>query len=125
MENNKVTGVEIIKDDYVHTVKAQREVIISAGAIESPRLLMLSGIGPREHLEKLHIPVKANLPVGSNLQDHPMCVLEYSLSQPPTIDASESFSQVSKQNNDLQQYLFYTKRLLKMYSHQNAECTQT
>ena len=82
MENNKVTGVEVLKDDYIHTVKARREVIVSAGAIESPRLLMLSGIGPKEHLQKLRIPVKANLPVGNNLQDHPMCVLEYSLSEP-------------------------------------------
>ncbi|KAL6259288.1 hypothetical protein P5V15_009207 [Pogonomyrmex californicus] len=64
-------GVEFIKDGRKQVVFAKKEVILSAGAINSPQLLMLSGIGPRIHLEQLGIPVIQNLPgVGQNLQDH-------------------------------------------------------
>lgn len=52
------------------TVYARKEVIISSGTVNSPKLLMLSGVGPKEELEKHAIPVIKNLPVGNNLQDH-------------------------------------------------------
>lgn len=51
-------------------VHARREVISSAGAIGSAQLLMVSGVGPNEHLSELGIPTIADLPVGYNLQDH-------------------------------------------------------
>ncbi|XP_035739952.1 glucose dehydrogenase [FAD, quinone]-like [Vespa mandarinia] len=64
-------GVEFIKNDRVETVFAKKEVILSAGAINTPQLLMLSGIGAKNHLEDLGIPVIQNSPgVGQNLQDH-------------------------------------------------------
>uniref|UniRef100_A0A6G1S9S7 Alcohol dehydrogenase n=1 Tax=Aceria tosichella TaxID=561515 RepID=A0A6G1S9S7_9ACAR len=63
-------GVEFTRSNKVHKVQAREEVILSAGATNSPQLLMLSGIGPAEHLEKFNIPVVADLPVGDNLQDH-------------------------------------------------------
>ena len=56
----------------LHEFRAEREVILSGGAYNSPQLLMLSGIGPAELLTMLQIPVVADLPaVGENLQDHP------------------------------------------------------
>lgn len=50
--------------------KTRKEIIVSAGAVSSPQLLMLSGIGPEKQLRKLNIPIKKNLSVGKNLQDH-------------------------------------------------------
>jgi choline dehydrogenase len=59
-----------------HTVAAGAEVLISAGSIDSPQLLMLSGIGPAEQLSGLGIEVAVDLPgVGENLHDHPTTLL--------------------------------------------------
>lgn len=69
--NKRANGVEFIRDGHKEIVYAKKEVILSAGAINSPILLMLSGVGPRAHLEDLGIPVIQNSPgVGQNLQDH-------------------------------------------------------
>lgn len=71
---NKITktamGVEYIKHGIRYIAYASTEVILSAGAVNSPKLLMLSGVGPREQLESLGIPVLVDLRVGYNLQDH-------------------------------------------------------
>ena len=69
-EGDRAVGVELVQDGVRETVRAEREVIVSAGAYQSPVLLMLSGIGPREELEPFGIPVLQELPVGHNLQDH-------------------------------------------------------
>ncbi|XP_077523741.1 glucose dehydrogenase [FAD, quinone]-like isoform X2 [Amblyomma americanum] len=69
-KNKRAVGVKFVKDGKERTVRASREVILSAGAIGSVQLLLLSGIGPRADLDKLGIPVVADLPVGENLQDH-------------------------------------------------------
>eukprot|EP01080_Neovahlkampfia_damariscottae_P011123 gene11123-3942_t len=58
------------------TVNAKKEIILSAGAIGTPHILMLSGIGPKEELKKLDIEVIEDLPVGKNLQDHPVFNVE-------------------------------------------------
>ncbi|XP_026740786.1 glucose dehydrogenase [FAD, quinone]-like [Trichoplusia ni] len=68
--NTKAIGVEFEKLGKKYKILAKREVIVSAGAINSPQLLMLSGIGPREHLEAMRINVVKDLPVGYNLMDH-------------------------------------------------------
>ena len=70
IDDGRVTGVYFINNNRKHFVKSRKEVIVSAGAVNSPQLLMLSGIGPRKHLEELGIPVKVDLPVGKILQDH-------------------------------------------------------
>lgn len=63
-------GVEFRKDRQRYRIKANKEVILSAGVIGSPQLLMLSGIGPAKDLDALQIPVIQDLRVGYNLQDH-------------------------------------------------------
>ncbi|KAL0129819.1 hypothetical protein PUN28_001817 [Cardiocondyla obscurior] len=64
-------GVSFLKGEKRFTVGAKREVILSAGTIQSPQLLMLSGIGPRRHLQRMNISVMHHAPgVGQNLQDH-------------------------------------------------------
>ena len=70
--SRRATGVEVeLASGERLNVKAAREVCLCAGAIDSPRLLLLSGIGPRKQLEDLGIPVLCDLPVGENLLDHP------------------------------------------------------
>lgn len=70
-ENNVAYGVEITyKGEHKMRVNCTKEVIASAGAIQSPTLLMRSGIGPKEHLKERGIPCKADLPVGENFMDH-------------------------------------------------------
>lgn len=63
-------GVEIDLGNYQYNVYATKEVILSAGSINTPQLLMLSGIGPKKELEEFGIEVISDLPVGYNLQDH-------------------------------------------------------
>lgn len=67
----RCVGVELVHQGAPRRITARREVVLSAGAIGSPRLLMLSGIGPSEHLRSVGISVRHDLPgVGANLQDH-------------------------------------------------------
>lgn len=69
--NTKVAyGVQYSKNGQMHKVYASKEVILSAGAINSPQLLMLSGVGPADHLQKMNIQPIMDLPVGQNLMDH-------------------------------------------------------
>ncbi|KAI5642554.1 GMC oxidoreductase domain-containing protein [Phthorimaea operculella] len=76
--NRRAYGVEYIdRDGKIKTVKARKEVILSAGALNTPHILMLSGIGPAETLRKFRIPVVANLPVGKNLKNHIGMTLYY------------------------------------------------
>ncbi|XP_075217854.1 glucose dehydrogenase [FAD, quinone]-like [Lycorma delicatula] len=70
IKDTAVYGVEIDRDGVRYDFTATKEVIVSAGTINTPQLLMLSGIGPKQHLNDLNIPVVKNLPVGENLQDH-------------------------------------------------------
>ena len=77
-ETKRATGVKYqVNGGAVVEAKAKREVLVCAGAFNSPQILMLSGIGPAEHLKEMGIPVVQDAPgVGQNLQDHvtvPMC----------------------------------------------------
>jgi len=71
VEGSRSVGVEYLKDGQLTQVRANREVILCAGAFDSPRLLMVSGIGPADELSRFGIPILVDLPgVGQNLQDH-------------------------------------------------------
>lgn len=71
IENGRATGVEVRdKKGSLRTIRAGKEVILSAGVFGSAQILMLSGVGPAAHLAEHSIEVKADLPVGDNLQDH-------------------------------------------------------
>jgi choline dehydrogenase-like flavoprotein len=69
-KSKRAWGVEFVRNKRKQIIRARREVIMSAGAINTPQLLMLSGVGPRDHLESMGIPVIQDLPVGNNLMDH-------------------------------------------------------
>ena len=71
-DGDRAVGVEISRDGQLEEIRAEREVILSAGAYQSPVIMMLSGIGPAADLEAMMIEVREDLPVGENLQDHPM-----------------------------------------------------
>jgi len=71
-DRGRAVGLEIEKDGARRTVSARREIILCAGATNSPQLLMLSGIGPQDHLKDMGIDLVHHLPgVGQHLQDHP------------------------------------------------------
>lgn len=78
VEGKRVKGAIFVRGGKRTRVLARREVILSAGAVQSPHLLMLSGIGPSEHLQEMGVEVKHDLAgVGQNLQDHYGTVLNY------------------------------------------------
>ena len=57
VNNKRATGVHYMHNDEQHEIGAKREVVLSAGAVQSPQLLMLSGIGPKQHLEKHEVKI--------------------------------------------------------------------
>jgi choline dehydrogenase-like flavoprotein len=87
VENNRAVGVEYRDGNSRSVLRAGREVIVSSGAIGSPRLLLLSGIGPADDLRSVGVTVKADLPgVGQNLQDHTDSYLIYDLNAAVSYD---------------------------------------
>ncbi|XP_061176435.1 glucose dehydrogenase [FAD, quinone]-like [Saccostrea echinata] len=77
MKDKKAVGVSFVRDNKKYVIMANKEVILSAGSVQSPQILMLSGIGPKEHLKSMGIPVVADLQVGDNLQDHLKTFLDF------------------------------------------------
>jgi len=86
VEDGRAVGVEIERGGRIETVRARREVILAASSINSPKLLMLSGIGPAAHLAEHGIEVVADRPgVGQNLQDHLELYIQHACTQPITL----------------------------------------
>jgi choline dehydrogenase len=113
-KRRRAVGVEYLQDGTVHQALATSEVIVSAGAYNTPKLLMLSGIGPAKHLRSLGIPVVASLPgVGQNLQDHVLVLQAFTskipqVPHPLTLTEASLFTQVindpEASSSDLQFY---------------------
>lgn len=111
IENKSATGVDYFdlkKNKKLTTISAAKEVILSAGVINSPQILMLSGIGPASELAKHHIPLIHDLPgVGENLQDHPDVILRYldksnsSLTTVPKPSILKFFSKFYRKKNPI------------------------
>ena len=86
IENGRATGVEVERKGSVETIHADAEVILSASSINTPKILMLSGIGPAKHLSEHEISVVADRPgVGQNLQDHLELYIQAAASQPVSL----------------------------------------
>jgi len=86
LEGDRATGVEVSEGADVRTIRAEREVILCGGTVNSPQILMLSGIGSGDELGRHGIPVIHELPgVGRNLQDHVDCVIAYTCTEPITL----------------------------------------
>ena len=98
-DGREAVGVEYLQDGSgsTETVTANEEVILSAGAINSPQLLMLSGVGPAEHLAAHDISVVHDLPgVGQNLQDHLQVKINYACEKPVSLEGADSLWNILK-----------------------------
>lgn len=87
MDQRNVTGVQVGRKGQTQSIRARREVVLAAGAINSPQILQLSGIGDGDALKSHGITIAHHLPeVGENLQDHYTCSSKYRCSQPVTVN---------------------------------------
>jgi choline dehydrogenase len=105
IEGNRAVGVEYARKGAGVTVRAEREVLLAGGAINSPQLLLLSGVGPAQELGAVGVPVKLDLPgVGKNLQDH----LNVNIIQRSTKGSSlDTYNRGLKPIAVLLEFLFY------------------
>ncbi len=95
LEKKRAVGVEFVLNGAIQAVSAASEVILAGGAVNSPQLLLLSGIGPADELNQAGIRPMQNLPgVGKNLHDHPMVSVGYMCTQPVSLASAQSLSNV-------------------------------
>jgi choline dehydrogenase-like flavoprotein len=87
LDGMRAVGVEIDQRDALHEIRAEREVIVSAGAYQSPQILQLSGIGPADDLMLVGIAPVHELPVGQGLQDHPATWITYTTGEASLLSA--------------------------------------
>lgn len=96
LKDRRATGVRYLQDGGERMAEARREVILCGGAVNSPQLLLLSGVGPAKELAALGIPVIADLPVGRNLLDHLMVAVIMEVRRPVTLVAAETVANLLK-----------------------------
>jgi 4-pyridoxate dehydrogenase len=106
LDGTRAKGVEFVQNGSMQRATAAREVIVATGAFNTPQLLMLSGIGPAEHLRSFGINVVADLPVGKNLQDHLGAYMTYTRRQPGTFHREMRFDRMAM--SMVRAYLFGT-----------------
>jgi choline dehydrogenase len=91
IEGKRAVGVAFLRGGVAEEARADREVILAGGTVNSPQLLLLSGIGPASELKAAGIPTMHDLPgVGKNLQDHPMVSVGYLCTQKISLDGAET-----------------------------------
>lgn len=118
LEGKRAVGVDLLQDGRKRTLRAAREVVLSAGAFQSPQLLMLSGIGDGAALQALGIPVRHHLPgVGRNLHDHPDFVFGYTSDSLDTVGISAKGGW-----HTLKQMARYRRERQGLISTNYAEC---
>jgi choline dehydrogenase-like flavoprotein len=106
LDGTRARGIEYKQGGTTQRADAAREVILAAGAFNTPQLLMLSGVGPAEHLRSFGIDVAADLPVGRNLQDHLGAYMTYSRPNPGTFHGEMRFDRMAV--SMIRAYLFGT-----------------
>jgi choline dehydrogenase-like flavoprotein len=95
LDGSRAKGVDYVQGGATVRTEAAREVVLAAGAFNTPQLLMLSGIGPAQHLREFGIDVVADLPVGRNLQDHLGAYMTYSRKQPGSFHREMRFDRMA------------------------------
>lgn len=96
LTDGRASGLQYVHNGETIQANLRRELILCAGAFESPKLLMLSGIGPAGHLSQLGIPVAVDLPaVGANLHDHPRIDIAFGNPSPSEIDPASNILEVA------------------------------
>ena len=97
IEGGRATGVVVRVGNEIQTIRAKREVVLSAGAYNTPHLLMLSGIGPADHLAEHGIDTVVDNPhVGAHLMDHPMYLANWDTSDKDNLGLAEKPAQLLK-----------------------------
>jgi len=95
LDGNRANGIETVEGGQVTRFYADQEVILCGGAFNSPKLLMLSGIGPTAHLQEMDIPPSVDLPVGANLQDHLTAPIYFSRKEPGPFHGQMRFDRMA------------------------------
>lgn len=104
IENNKAVAVECVVNGQRQTFTAKKSIVLSAGSIGSAKILLLSGIGPSEHLDEMEIPTIQDLPVGKNYQDHLHVSVNATIKDPISLYGEDKG--IKKYKNGLQWLLY-------------------
>ena len=118
-EGSRAVGIAWEADGKLHEARAEREVVLSAGAFGTPQILMLSGVGPADHLKAVGVDVRHDLPgVGANLHDHPEIHIQHRSKLPVTLNGYLRLDR--KVRAGLEWFLFKTGMCARNFSNTGA-----